>query len=278
MKPLLLAITFVISFCFLGKAQSYKKIKDPALLAQEKRMVFEKWGDWKPDPVYPKLFGIRIGENISPHYAIAWGKWLAPRRNRRYKNGPDIRPLRAGGEETNRLMNVLLMKKQAELIQKSVDSIRKSSQDDMLHWTHLTVNADPLYLLYYKKMLEPLQKFPTNPNTYKDWGFESKEVLKQIKETGQLDVLKEKLFLSKDTYQKAKKLDMPRGKRFLMFHKSLIKWREFESLKNQLGQNNSMIIKTKEKQKIKLKEGDTQRSKTDREIAEEIIKKFKHQF
>ncbi|GIJ95368.1 hypothetical protein CAPN002_25860 [Capnocytophaga stomatis] len=262
--------------CISGLGQ--KKIKDPALLAQEKRMVFEKWGDWKPDPVYPKILGIRIGENISPHYAIAWGKWASPKRNRRYKNGPDIRPLRVGGEESNRMLAVHLMKKQTEHIQKSVDSIRRKAQAEMAHWTRFTVDADPLYVLYYRKMLEPLRKFPPNPKTYWAWGFENEKIFQEVQSSGQLSVLQEKLELIKDNYKKAKMLDMPRGKRFLLFHKTLIQWRDFLSLKNQINNNHSVALVYKEKRKLKVSEETLNRNKTDKEIVREIMQKYKHQF
>ncbi|WP_435523426.1 hypothetical protein [Chryseobacterium indoltheticum] len=32
---------------------SVKRLNDPAIVAQHKRMTFESWGDWRP---YPKYF------------------------------------------------------------------------------------------------------------------------------------------------------------------------------------------------------------------------------
>lgn len=69
---------------------SVKRLNDPAIVAQHKRMVFERWGDWRP---YPKYF---LGVQTNFAYATVWG-WLAPSRNRDYKNGADIRPLKPSG-------------------------------------------------------------------------------------------------------------------------------------------------------------------------------------
>ena len=33
--------------------QSIKRLNDPSIVAQHKRMTFESWGDWRP---YPKYF------------------------------------------------------------------------------------------------------------------------------------------------------------------------------------------------------------------------------
>ena len=64
-------------------AQTVNKLNDPSIVAQHKRMTYERWGDWRP---YPKYF---LGIQTNFAYATVWGMW-APKRNREYKRGEDI--------------------------------------------------------------------------------------------------------------------------------------------------------------------------------------------
>ena len=74
---------------------SVKRLNDPAIVAQHKRMTFERWGDWRP---YPKYF---LGIQTNVAYATVWGMW-APKINRDYKRGDDIRPLKPTGLQNQR--------------------------------------------------------------------------------------------------------------------------------------------------------------------------------
>lgn len=263
--------------CFLS-AQRVKKIHDPALVAQEKRQVFERWGNWLPEAKYIKIFGTPIGENISHNHAMVWGKWLPPKQNRQYMLGEDIRPLKATGLETQRYVKAKLMEEEAKNIKKSIDTIYKRSVADMSHYTHLTAPADPLYLLYYKKMLAPLQKFPEKANTPQEWGITNPNTFQQLKETGQYDMLVEKISLAKETYQKALKLDMPRGKRFLMYHKALISWREFQSMLKRCVNSNDLYAEYSQKLK-KIYSGFNQtQMQSDKEIIQGVMQRYKYKF
>ena len=77
----------ILLYCSSISAQiSYKVIKDNALRQQEGRMVFQEWGDpddWIPEAEYYKIFGTRIGPNLSWRHSLVWGM-LAPRDNKRY--------------------------------------------------------------------------------------------------------------------------------------------------------------------------------------------------
>ncbi|MDO5608722.1 MAG: hypothetical protein Q4G08_09740 [Capnocytophaga sp.] len=253
-------------------AQMVKRLNDPFIVAQEKRQVYEKWGDFMP---YPKYF---LGIQTNWAYSSTWGWWQAPKRNPEYKNGPDIRPLRLGGEETIRMAKAQVMKTQAELIKESIDSIKQRSMSDMAHWTNLTSQADPLYLLYYKRMLDPLKNMPENPNNAKDWGFESYDAYEIAKSTGQIKMLQEELDILKDTYKKAMTLDMPRGKRFLMYHKALIGWRNFERTIKELGIQTEIYSRYKQKINDYQEATHPERNRTDKEIAQDIMQRFKHKY
>ena len=257
------------------KAQfTVKRLNDPSIVAQQKRMVFEGWGDWRPYPKY--LLGIQT--NFA--YATVWGMW-APSRNRDYKDGPDIRPLKPTGLETQRFGEVEMQRKETERIKMETDTIHKRSVQDFAHWTSATVSADPLWLLYYNRMLKPLREFPDNPQNYLEWGFQKPEVYQTLLSTGGISLLKEKLDLLKDRYNISRTVDMPRGKRFLMYHENLIGWRKFSSeirshdLKGGLYMDYHKIL-----QELKNTTNlfGTKNFKTDKEIAKEVMNHYKHQF
>lgn len=199
---------------------SVKRLNDPSIVAQHKRMVFQSWGDWRP---YPKYF---LGIQTNFAYATVWGMW-APKINRDYKNGPDIRPLKPTGEQNKRLAQLKLQEQEAKRIKAASDTLYKRSVQDFAHWTSTTVDADPLWLLYYKRMLKPVTQFPDRPQNFIEWRLKDQKTYETLSSTGALKRLQEELDLIKEKYAMSRSMDMPRGKRFLMYHETLIGWRKF---------------------------------------------------
>ena len=109
----------VFLFCISINAQN--RLNDNAIVSQHKRMVFERWGDWRP---YGKWF---LGVQTNFAYATVWGMW-SPKRNKDYKNGQDIRPLKPTGLEVQRLLELEVQKQEAEKIKAESDSIYKTYQ------------------------------------------------------------------------------------------------------------------------------------------------------
>ena len=99
-------LLFIVTNVF---GQSVKRLNDPSIVAQHKRMVFESWGDWRP---YPKYF---LGIQTNFAYATVWGMW-APGINRDYKDGDDIRPLKPTGEQNLRLAQLKFQEEEAKKI------------------------------------------------------------------------------------------------------------------------------------------------------------------
>ena len=199
---------------------SVKRLNDPSIVAQHKRMTFERWGDWRP---YPKYF---LGIQTNFAYATVWGMW-APSRNRDYKDGPDIRPLKPTGEQNLRFAQLKFQEEEAKKIKAAYDTICKRSVQDFAHWTSATVDADPLWLLYYKRMLKPITQFPDTPQNFIEWRLKDQQTYETLSTTGTIKRLQEELDLIKEKYSMSRSMDMPRGKRFLMYHETLIKWRKF---------------------------------------------------
>ena len=199
---------------------SVKRLNDPSIVAQHKRMTFESWGDWRPYPKY--LLGIQT--NFA--YATVWGMW-APSINRDYKNGEDIRPLKPTGIQNQRFAQLKIQEEEAQKIKAVSDTIYKRSVQDFAHWTSVTVDADPLWLLYYKRMLKPITEFPDTPQNFIDWRLKDQQTYETLNTTGTLKRLQEELDMIKEKYTMSRSMDMPRGKRFIMYHETLIRWRKF---------------------------------------------------
>ena len=231
-KTLLLVLFFCLSGLFFGQV---KRLNDPSIVAQHKRMVFESWGDFRPYPKYT------LGVQTNFAYATVWG-WLAPGRNRDYKDGGDIRPLKPTGLEVQRLVELELQRKEAERINIQVDTLYTRNVHDLAHWTSATVSADPLWLLYYRRMLTPLNQFPLNPQNYIQWKLKDDKTYQNMLANGGITHLEKELALLKDKYKNSRTLDMPRGKRFLMYHETLIGWRKFANQLRMFDQKNYLFL------------------------------------
>lgn len=228
----------IIIFMGMGSTSLFaqvKKLNDPSIVAHHKRMVFESWGDFRP---YPKYV---LGLQTNFAYATVWG-WLAPSRNRTYRDGNDIRPLKPTGLEVQRFAELEMQRKETEKIKITVDSLNQRNIQDFIHWTSATVEADPLWLLYYKKMLQPLKIFPDYPQNHLEWKIKDEATYQNMISTGGIFNLQKELDLLKDQYKNALTLDMPRGKRFLMYHDTLLKWRKFSEQSRGLSYKNSLYL------------------------------------
>lgn len=250
-----------------------KRLNDPSIVAQHKRMTFESWGDWRP---YPKYF---LGIQTNFAYATVWG-WLAPSRNRDYKDGPDIRPLKPNGEQNLRLAQLRFQEEEAKKIKAVSDTIYKRSVQDFAHWTSATVDADPLWLLYYKRMLRPITEFPNTPQNFIEWQLKDQQTYETLNTTGTLKRLQEELDLIKEKYAMSRSMDMPRGKRFLMYHETLIKWRKFVQELQKYNNKTTLLLDYKNIFKnhlsTALPTGWTPDS--DKQIVQSAMQQYKHRF
>lgn len=258
--------TFFIIFSALVFSQ--KRLNDPSIVAQQKRQVFESWGDWRPYPKYT------LGIQTNFAYSTVWGM-LSPARNKRYKNGEDIRPLKAGGIENQRLAEVELQRKEVEKIKIEVDTLYKRNVQDFAHWTPEFVSADPLWLLYYKRMLRPLEEFPEKPKNYIEWRVKDESTFIWLQQTGRIASLQKRLDILKDKFQQSRKMAMPRGKRFLMYHECLLEWRDFLYSLQQHSEKTNSIIEWK-KTIDKVKNVTKRTNRTDTEIVQEAINNYNY--
>lgn len=246
-----------------------KKLNDPAIVAQHRRMVYEGWGDWKPDPKY------FLGVQTNFAYATVWG-WLSPSKNQQYKNGPDIRPIGPTGLEVQRLALLEFERSEADKIKLEVDSLHSRNMADLAHYTSATVDADPLWLLYYKSMLSPLKNFPENPQTWMDWGLDNPKQMEMLMTSGGIEKLRERLDLLKDQYKNSRTHTMPRGKRFLMYHDTLLGWRAFSRALRRTRSKTTALQDIMIKLKMQGIVSPNQPTlRTDKEIAQNVMNQYK---
>ncbi|WP_228464267.1 hypothetical protein [Chryseobacterium indologenes] len=236
-------------------------------------MVFQSWGDWRPYPKY--LLGIQT--NFA--YATVWGMW-APSRNRDYKDGEDIRPLKPTGLQNQRFAQVKFQEEETKKIKAASDTIYKRSVQDFAHWTSATVDADPLWLLYYKRMLRPITEFPDNPQNFTEWRLKNQQTYETLNTTGTLKRLQEELDLIKEKYAMSRTMDMPRGKRFLMYHETLIKWRRFVQELRKYNDKTTLLLDYKNILKNHSPSALPQAwtPATDKQIVHNTMQQYKHKF
>ena len=267
-QTLLVTMFFCAAGCVFAQV---KRLNDPSIVAHNKRMVFESWGDFRPYPKYT------LGIQTNFAYATVWG-WLAPARNRDYKDGADIRPLKPTGLEVQRLVELEFQRAEAEKIKIQVDTLYTRNVQDLAHWTSATVAADPLWLLYYKKMLKPLNDFAKNPQNYMQWQLKNDKIYQNMLANGGIAHLEKELALLKDKYKNSRTMDMPRGKRFLMYHETLIGWRRFANQLRAFDQKNNLFLDYKKLLATSTRKLGADWNSVDLQIAQKIMIEYHNKF
>ncbi len=267
-QTLLVTMFFCAAGCVFAQV---KRLNDPSIVAHNKRMVFESWGDFRPYPKYT------LGIQTNFAYATVWG-WLAPARNRDYKDGADIRPLKPTGLEVQRLVELEFQRAEAEKIKVQVDTLYTRNVQDLAHWTSATVAADPLWLLYYKKMLKPLNDFAENPQNYMQWQLKNDKIYQNMLANGGIAHLEKELALLKDQYKNSRTMDMPRGKRFLMYHETLIGWRRFANQLRAFDQKNNLFMDYKILLATSTRKLGADWNSVDLQIAQKIMIEYHNKF
>ena len=109
---------------------------------------------------------------------------------------------------------------------------------------------------------------------------ERQEAYQVLNTTGTLKRLQEELDLIKEKYAMSRSMDMPRGKRFMMYHETLLRWRKF--VQELRKQNNKTTLLLDYKNILKdhspssLPSGWTPAS--DKQRAERIMQQYKHRY
>ena len=143
MVRLYLVIIFLLSSWKIVFAQ-ITIVQDKANNGQLKRMVFNQWDDWQPDPSTNWL-GI-------PKNPIGWAYWRVLHHD--YWNGEDKRSWKTGGQFQQNYLSLLAQK---NLDQKMVDTTNAMMETNLA--TALSMSggvADIPYQLYFKSKFDDL--------------------------------------------------------------------------------------------------------------------------
>lgn len=147
---ILLIIVIVLWWPGLPMAQTVTPVQDKANNGQLKRMVFNQWDDWQPDPSTNWL-GL-------PKDPIGWAYWRV--LHHAYWKGEDKRPWKTGGQFQQNYLSLLAQK---GLDKKMVDTTNAMMETNLA--TALSMSggiADLPYQLYFENKFAGLFQDVTN--------------------------------------------------------------------------------------------------------------------
>ncbi|WP_339751148.1 hypothetical protein [Algoriphagus aquimarinus] len=204
----LLAFWILFSVCSSLSGQTL--INDKAIVAQQERMVFKQWDKDKFYPEAKRLLGIPT----NPMWYTTWA--LHP-------DYPDLdrRPLSAAGEQTQRLGLAAAMQISSNYYKQHSDTLKNLANTEMARISGALSVTDPLYQLYYKKELKPLDY----PDSNAFQGI-SQEVVSYMTDHGAYQWYLNNMASLSERYEFARSLDMERGQRILMFHRIMLDMRD----------------------------------------------------
>jgi len=206
----------MLSFCsvlFMGSTLAQRSIRDYNIEAQQRRDTHISWWDFRPEPKY------FLGAQLNPYYTAVWGWGDFSGDRKRYKNGADIRPLRVGGEQSQREASLMTMALVSDDYKKQSDKVGSEAIKDLLHNTGGILSAaDPMWLLYYKKTLRDVDGYSLSKFTNRLTS-QQKSYLSETKIIRWFD---EEMLKLSERLGGAKSANMDRGARIINYHRILL--------------------------------------------------------
>lgn len=204
------ALLLLIGYLLIPKGYSQIPIHDRAIVSQQERMVFKQWDRDKFNPKPRRVLGIPT----NPDWYLTWA--LHP-------NYPklDRRPLSATGEQTQRLALAAAMKVSSDYYKQQADSVGNIAVKEWARISGALSGTDPLYLLYYKKELSPLEHI--EETAFKNVQVKVQEYMLQH---GAYNWYLDNMKILAERYGFAKNLDMERGQRIIMYHRIMLDMRK----------------------------------------------------
>lgn len=202
---------FIILIGYLCFSQAFAQmaIHDRAIVAQQERMVFKQWD---ADKFYPKPNRI-LGVPTNPNWFLTWA--LHPNYQKL-----DRRPLSPLGEQTQRMSFAAAMNVSSNYNKQHSDTIGLLIGKELMRISGALSGADPLFQLYYKNELSPLENIEAN--AFRNVGT---NVISYSIQTGAYDWYLEQMKSLAERYGFAKNNDMERGQRILMYHRIMLEMR-----------------------------------------------------
>lgn len=203
----------------ISHSQSVKKIDDPHIRAQYNRMVFKSWGNFLPNP---KKF---LGTNINVHHTLTWG-WGAPNQNGRYRKGSDIRPLSPTGEQTQRTALLFDQFTRTTNIEHYSNEMGKGAVSELYYNTGGVISeVDPLWQLYYKRMLKDVYNY--NLSIFTNKLLPNQKLY--LVDNGVISWFDDEMQRLNERLHGAFNVNMSRGSRIINYHRIFI---EYEAILN----------------------------------------------
>lgn len=203
-------LSILIFFSAISLCWGQVPIHDRAIVAQQERMVFK---EWNRDQFFPKPYRL-LGIPTNPLWYSTWA--LHPN----YRD-LDRRPLSPRGEQTQRLGLAAAMQISSNYYKQQSDTVRNLALTEMARISGALSATDPLYQLYYKKELMPLE----DPTSSAFQGA-APEIVAYMTAHGAYQWYLNNMNSLSERYEFAKSLDMERGQRILMYHRIMLEMRE----------------------------------------------------
>lgn len=219
-------LIFIAFWAFDCRVMAQMRLNDQAIIYQQERMVYKQWDR---DKFIPKWRWWR--PSTWAPYAATW--LLQPS----YKKGPDLRPLKPGGEQTQRLALAVAMQTSSNYYKKEADTLRNTAIAEYANYAGVVSSADPLYQLYYKKELAPLSNI-----TGEALKNVPSDVAIYIAESGYYEWYITEMNSLAERFKNARTADLDRGQRVLMYHRIMLEQRELaKNWKQRLAMAQQML-------------------------------------
>jgi len=215
MKNLIRYLIFAGALLFNVAARAQTEANDQSLRYQEQRMVFLQWDQNKFTPKPGFL-------SLNPEYWLTWG-FFYPNYHK-----TDLRPLSATGPQTQRLTLVADMKSTDGKYKLQSDTARNTMLSEIANTTGAISEADPLWLLYYKKQFKPVLNYSYatlltgQPPT----------VTQELSTEGILTWYNNEMGRLQQRVQGAHTADMDRGSRIMAYFRLLQEYKKINAVWN----------------------------------------------
>lgn len=240
-------------------AQNVKRQTDKHIVNQQERMVHKQWDRKKFTPTSGFL-------GLNYQYWLTWA-W--------HPNYPktDRRPLSGAGPQTLRMGMVLAMQQTDEAYKKDADTIRNVAVTEAVNYSGLVTEADPLWLLYYRREFGNL----TGDTDTDPLAGLLPDVGDYLRNKGLVEWYSEERAELKERLEAARTTTLDRGSRIMAYHRLLGEHRKllstWEAKKNYAAK---FLLLAKNRDRLQSDNPDLPEFATDRsdvQIAEDILKR-----
>ncbi len=212
MKTKYITTLLLCLFSIMGTmAQNVKRQSDKHIVNQQERMVHKQWDRKKFTPTSGFL-------GLNYQYWLTWA-W--------HPNYPktDRRPLSGTGPQTLRMGMVLAMQQTDEAYKKHTDTIRNVAVTEALNYSGPVTEADPLWLLYYRREFGNL----TGDTDTDPLAGLSPEVRDYLRNKGLLEWHSEERAELGERLKAVRTTTLDRGSRIMAYHRLLVEHRKLLS-------------------------------------------------